>query len=55
MYDVPLIRLLRYYHAAAWSSGAWTRLPVAKDKVQSIDSLFEEVANKEKELDEHGY
>jgi hypothetical protein len=55
MYDVPLIRLLRYYHAAIWSNGAWTRLPVEKEKVKSIDSMFQEVASKLNEEEDYGY
>jgi hypothetical protein len=43
MYEIPFARLLKYYHAAIWANGAWTRKPVEKGKVISVDSLLSAV------------
>ena len=36
----PLAKLMRYYHAALWVNGAWTRKSASKDKVASVEDLL---------------
>ena len=37
---MPLVRLLRYYHAALWVNGAWTIKRASPVQGQTIEALF---------------
>jgi hypothetical protein len=38
--NAPLARMLKYYHAALWANGAWTRKAASKEKVKSAEELL---------------
>jgi len=40
MHEVPLVRLLRYYHAIIWANGAWTRRAASSEKRVDVDALL---------------
>ena len=38
--EAPLAKLMRYYHAALWVNGAWTRKSASKDKVATVEEML---------------
>ena len=48
---MPLVRLLRYYHAALWVNGAWTIKRAAPVKGATVDSLFAAIKPDETDLE----
>jgi hypothetical protein len=44
VWELPLVRVLEYYHAALWHSGAWTVAPSASVG-QQLDELSSLVDN----------
>jgi len=38
--QAPLAKLMRYYHAALWVNGAWTRKAASKDKVANVEEML---------------
>lgn len=37
----PLAKLMRYYHAALWANGAWTRKIASKAKVADVETMLQ--------------
>jgi len=52
MRRAPLARLLRYYHAAAWSNGAWTRKVATEEQRQGVDAVLALIPQQTEECDE---
>ena len=52
MRRAPLARLLRYYHAAAWGQGAWTRKIATEEQRKGVDEVLALIPQQMEEDDE---